>query len=130
MNSRSVLQGRIAPAEGMSLLAGASPQETVPTSTSVEEIPVARPALISQKLKFIQVPLLMPASAVSSAFLTFVEIQRNGVDGVEGLSGIVSMIVSPEGKHMYVAGVLSRTVAVFGALSPSLTITSAESSFH
>ncbi len=108
----------IALAEGMFLLAGTSPQETVPTATLVEEVPVARPALISPKFKFTPVPLLMPTSAVSSAFLTFVEIQRNGVDSVDGLSGIVSVIVSPHGKHMYVAGVLSSTVAVFSALSP------------
>jgi len=45
--------------------------------------------------------------------LTFVEIQRDGTDGVEGLHDTVSVDVSPDGKHVYAAGQLDDAVAVF-----------------
>ncbi len=55
--------------------------------------------------------------------LGFVEIQRDGVGGIDGLGGTVSAMVSPDGKHLYAAGAGDNAVAVFsrnettGALS-------------
>jgi len=45
--------------------------------------------------------------------LTFVEVQRDGVGGVDGLAAARSVFVSPDGKHVYVAGALDNAVAVF-----------------
>ncbi len=55
--------------------------------------------------------------------LTFVEMQQQGVGGVDGLAGAISVTVSPDGKHLYTAGESNNAVAVFsrnettGALS-------------
>jgi 6-phosphogluconolactonase (cycloisomerase 2 family) len=46
--------------------------------------------------------------------LTFVEIQQNGTDGVDGLSGAISVTVSPDGAHVYATGWWNDGVAVFG----------------
>ena len=42
--------------------------------------------------------------AVSGA-LTFVEVQRDGIGGVDGLDGIWCVVVSPDGAHVYSAAV-------------------------
>jgi 6-phosphogluconolactonase (cycloisomerase 2 family) len=45
--------------------------------------------------------------------LTFVEAQQDGAGGVEGLAGAVSVVASPDGLHVYVAGAADDAVAVF-----------------
>jgi cysteine-rich repeat protein len=45
--------------------------------------------------------------------LTFVEAQKDGVAGVDGLSAALSVAVSPDGAHVYVAGQLDNAVAAF-----------------
>jgi 6-phosphogluconolactonase (cycloisomerase 2 family) len=45
--------------------------------------------------------------------LTFVEMQRDGVGGVDGLSGATSVSVSPGGNHVYVTGYGDDAVVVF-----------------
>jgi 6-phosphogluconolactonase (cycloisomerase 2 family) len=45
--------------------------------------------------------------------LTFVEVQKDGVGGVDGLAGIQSVFISPDGKHVYIAGNTDNAVAVF-----------------
>ncbi len=45
--------------------------------------------------------------------LTFVEVERDGVAGVDGLDGAESVITSGDGKHVYVAGSTDSSVAVF-----------------
>ena len=45
--------------------------------------------------------------------LTFVTSTKNGIGGVIGIDGPLSVTVSPDGKHLYVAGVNSHAVAVF-----------------
>jgi len=49
----------------------------------------------------------------STGQLTFVEVQKDGVAGVDGLNGARSVTVSPDGKHLYVAGPIDDAVAVF-----------------
>ena len=50
---------------------------------------------------------------INSGKLSFVEVQKNGVNGVEGLYGAVFIDISPDGKHIYVTGVGDDAVAVF-----------------
>jgi 6-phosphogluconolactonase (cycloisomerase 2 family) len=45
--------------------------------------------------------------------LSFVEAQRDGVGGVEGLGGPVALALSADGKHLYVASYMDSSVAVF-----------------
>jgi len=56
-----------------------------------------------------------PAQAVTgpTAALSFVDIVRDGVDGVQGLYGARAVVVSPDGGHVYVVGEFDNTVAVF-----------------
>jgi 6-phosphogluconolactonase (cycloisomerase 2 family) len=51
-------------------------------------------------------------NATTSA-LTFLEVKDQGVGGVTGLDGAREVIVSPDGKHVYVASEVSDAVAVF-----------------
>ena len=46
--------------------------------------------------------------------LTFVERERDGIGGVDGLDGAWSVAVSPDGGHVYVTGSRDDAVAVFG----------------
>ena len=52
--------------------------------------------------------------------LTFVEVQKDGVGGVDGLNGARSVTVSPDGSHLYAAGLLDHAVAVFSTEYPDL----------
>ncbi|HUI24466.1 MAG TPA: beta-propeller fold lactonase family protein, partial [Candidatus Kryptonia bacterium] len=60
---------------------------------------------------------------VTTGSVTFVEVQKQGVGGVDGLSAASSVAVSPEGTHVYVTGFSSNAIAAFarnpitGALS-------------
>jgi 6-phosphogluconolactonase (cycloisomerase 2 family) len=45
--------------------------------------------------------------------LTFVESIHDGADGVDGLAGIHSVTVSPDGRHLYTASLIDDAVAVF-----------------
>ena len=45
--------------------------------------------------------------------LTFLEIQRNGTNGVDGLDFATSTTISPDGLHLYATGSGEHTVAVF-----------------
>jgi 6-phosphogluconolactonase (cycloisomerase 2 family) len=57
--------------------------------------------------------------------LTFVEREKNDEGGASGLDGARAVAVAPDGAYVYVAGELSRAVAIFardaatGALTPS-----------
>ena len=55
--------------------------------------------------------LWFPVSA--QALLSFVEVQQDGVGGVDGLDGAYSVTVSPDGKNLYAAGGSDDAVAVF-----------------
>jgi 6-phosphogluconolactonase (cycloisomerase 2 family) len=45
--------------------------------------------------------------------LDFVETEWDGVGGVDGLAGAYAVAVSPDGAHLYVAGLLDHALAVF-----------------
>jgi 6-phosphogluconolactonase (cycloisomerase 2 family) len=45
--------------------------------------------------------------------LTFVELERDGVGGVDGLDGAIAAIVSPDGQHVYVTAHTDNSIAVF-----------------
>ena len=58
--------------------------------------------------------------------LTFVEVQRDGVGGVDGLLEAHWVTVSPDGKHLYAAGQLDDAVAVFSRDSTTGALTFVE----
>jgi len=45
--------------------------------------------------------------------LTFVEVQRNGAAGVDGIDGAYGLAMSPDGNHLYVASFYDNAVAAF-----------------
>jgi hypothetical protein len=49
--------------------------------------------------------------------LTFIEAQRDGVGGVDGLDGAFSVTLSPDGAHVYAAGQNDNAVVVFSEVS-------------
>jgi 6-phosphogluconolactonase (cycloisomerase 2 family) len=60
--------------------------------------------------------------------LTFVEVQFDGLNGVDGLEGAFHVALSPDGDHVYATGLLESAVAVFGrdAMTGSLTFVEAQ----
>ena len=64
--------------------------------------------------------------ASATGALTFVEVQRDGVGGVDGLDFAHSATVSPDGNHLYVAGFDDDAVAVFSRSSTTGTLTFVE----
>ena len=58
--------------------------------------------------------------------LVYVETHKDGVDGVEGLSGARSIVASPEGRFLYIAGFFGNAVSIFRSdaeLPPASTVT-------
>jgi len=53
------------------------------------------------------------ARDAQSGRLTFIEAQRNGVNGVEGLGSSFALAMSPDGAHVYVAGYSSGAITAF-----------------
>jgi len=53
------------------------------------------------------------ARDAATGTLTFLEAQKNGVAGVEGLAGASAVVVSPDGAFVYAAGQLDDAVVVF-----------------
>lgn len=49
-----------------------------------------------------------------TGWLTFVEVQREGVGGVDGIAGPLALAISPDGKQIYVASGDESAVTVFG----------------
>ncbi len=45
--------------------------------------------------------------------LTYAQTLTDGVDGVDGLAGVDALAISPDGKHLYAAGMGDNAVAVF-----------------
>ena len=71
--------------------------------------------------------LLTTAVALAAdPVLTFVEVQRNGVDGVDGLESARSVTLSPDGKHLYSAGEGEDKLGVFSRNSTTGVLTFTE----
>ncbi len=51
--------------------------------------------------------------SVAAGQYSFVDVQRNGVNGVDGLAGAASVAVSPTGSYVYSAGATDNAVSVF-----------------
>ena len=49
----------------------------------------------------------------SNGVLTFVEVQKNNVDGVLGLQQPRSITISPDGNHLYSAAYISGAIGLF-----------------
>jgi 6-phosphogluconolactonase (cycloisomerase 2 family) len=58
--------------------------------------------------------------------LTYVEMQKDGVGGVDGLNSARSIMISPDDKHVYVAGSIDDAVAVFSRNSTTGALTYVE----
>jgi uncharacterized repeat protein (TIGR01451 family) len=58
--------------------------------------------------------------------LTFMEVQKDGVGGVDGLFAAASVAVSPDGKHVYTASIGDDAVAVFSRNSTTGALTFVE----
>ncbi len=58
-----------------------------------------------------------------TGLLTFVEIQKDGINGVEGMNGSVGLTINPKGKHIFIAGLTDDAVSIFSIeqFSSSLT---------
>src|SRR5262249_37926604 len=52
-------------------------------------------------------------SRAGDGTLTFVEVKKDGVGGVDGIGQASGVAVSPDGAHVYVTGALDDAVAVF-----------------
>lgn len=50
---------------------------------------------------------------ITTGALTFIELQKNAVNGVSGLNGVNYVTISPDGNHLYTAADLDSAVAVF-----------------
>jgi len=62
----------------------------------------------------------------TSGALTFVEFQQDGASGVDGLAGAISVTVSPDGAHVYVASITENAVVVFSRNQTSGALTFVE----
>ena len=57
--------------------------------------------------------ILVFAVPTIAGFLTFSSLVQDNVGGVDGLRGVSSVAVSPDGKNVYAVGKLEDAVAVF-----------------
>lgn len=79
----------------------------------------ARQVVISPDQQFLYVPgpfddaIAVFRRDVETGRLTFVELQRDGVGGVNGLDGVRSVSISPDGAHLYAASIFAEVVAIF-----------------
>jgi 6-phosphogluconolactonase (cycloisomerase 2 family) len=62
----------------------------------------------------------------STGALTFVEVHKDSVSGVDGLDGATTVTVSPDGSHVYVAAFDDDAVAVFSRNSSTGALTFVE----
>ena len=57
--------------------------------------------------------MLAPCAPAWSAALVQLEVQQDGINGVDGLDGPQGLAISPDGAYLYVASALDGAVAVF-----------------
>jgi 6-phosphogluconolactonase (cycloisomerase 2 family) len=70
--------------------------------------------------------LIVLTRNLSTGALTFLESQVQGMGGVDGLTDGVSVLVSPDGKHVYVVALTDSAVSVFGRDSATGALTFVE----
>lgn len=58
--------------------------------------------------------------------LTFVEVKVDGTGGVDGLNGVGSLAISPDGSHLYAGGSFDDKIAVFSRNSTTGALTFVE----
>jgi 6-phosphogluconolactonase (cycloisomerase 2 family) len=61
--------------------------------------------------------------------LTFVETKIDGQDGVDGLAGAIGVTVSPDGAHVYAAGIIDNALSVFSRDGATGALTFVEAHF-
>lgn len=59
-------------------------------------------------------------------YLTFVEAQKNGISGAQGLGGVSALGVSAQGEHLYAAGTTENAVGVYTRSTSSGRLTFAQ----
>ena len=62
---------------------------------------------------FVDDSLIAYSRDQSSGSLTYVETLRDGVEGIDGLRGVLSVTISPDGSHLYAASKNDDAVAIF-----------------
>ena len=70
--------------------------------------------------------LLVFSRNTTTGILTFVEVQKDGAGGVDGLDWVLSVTVSPDGNHVYVASKDDNSVAAFERNSTTGALTFVE----
>ena len=94
-------------------------QSLFDSDAGVDGLDSARGVAISPDGKHVYVAALLDASLAvfsrnaGSGMLSFVEVERDGFSGVDGLAGAHGVAVSPDGAHVYVASRSDHAVAVF-----------------
>ncbi len=74
----------------------------------------SRRSLPSQLVVLVSAVLTLAAAAPArAALLEVVQAQRQGMDGVSGLAGVLAVIVSPDGRQVYAAGGNDDAIVVF-----------------
>jgi 6-phosphogluconolactonase (cycloisomerase 2 family) len=73
----------------------------------------SHPYLLAVSAAFVAAVALAGPMSARAAFLDFVEVQSEGIGGVNGLAGVLSVVVSPDGQNVYAAGGSDNAVAVF-----------------
>lgn len=105
------------------------------TDAGIDGLDSARGVTVSSDGKHVYVAALLDASLAVFARnsvtgqLTFVEVERDGVAGVDGLAGANAVTVSPDGRHVYVASRSDDAVAVFSRDTGTGAVTFLEAHF-
>lgn len=57
--------------------------------------------------------VVLSVEPARAALLESIDVERQDMDGVTGLAGVLAVVVSPDGRHVYAAGASDDAVAVF-----------------
>ena len=68
-------------------------------------------------------PLQIFANPIS---LIYLEVHKDGVNGVDGLGGAIKVTVSPDGSHVYVSAFLDDSITLFSRNSSTGALTYVE----
>jgi 6-phosphogluconolactonase (cycloisomerase 2 family) len=110
-------------------------QSVFDTDPGINGLNSARGVAISPDGKHVYVAALLDNSVstwsrnVTTGALTFVEVLIDGSGTINGLAGANAVTVSPDGKHVYVAGRSDDAVAVFSRNASTGKLTFLEAEF-